>query len=188
MYLLSRFLFCCRHYVKDQKGKKLINAPYVDLSYKWAGGGLLSTIPDLLRFGNVMLYSFQHSVSPSAPGQPSEVPPGFLNPETMRALWIPLYKCSKEKEVWYGMGWFVDGDQQKYGQGKHSRFCVSHTGNAVGGSSVLLILPPSSTPMKDPPKGVVVAIIVNMMAVNLSPAAEQVAELFENYHQGRGHS
>ena len=26
---------------------------------KWAGGGFLSTVGDLLQFGNAMLYSFQ---------------------------------------------------------------------------------------------------------------------------------
>lgn len=38
---------------------KLCNAPYVENSYKWAGGGLLSTVPDLLKFGKIMLYSFK---------------------------------------------------------------------------------------------------------------------------------
>ena len=30
-------------------------------SMKWAGGGFLSTVGDLLQFGNAMLYSFQYS-------------------------------------------------------------------------------------------------------------------------------
>ena len=37
------------------KGGKVVNAPYVDNSYKWAGGGLLSTAEDLTRFGSAML-------------------------------------------------------------------------------------------------------------------------------------
>lgn len=86
------------------------------------------------------------------------------------------------------MGWFVNEENQKYGQGKQTKFCVSHTGNAVGGSSVLLILPPSSKAMDNPPKGVVVAIIVNMISVNLDPAARDVAELFEKYYLGQDES
>src|SRR5207247_2195820 len=40
------------------KNHVLTNAPFVDNSYKYAGGGLLSSIPDLLTFGRVMMYSF----------------------------------------------------------------------------------------------------------------------------------
>ena len=38
---------------------ELKNVPCVDNSMKWAGGGFLSTVGDLLQFGNAMLYSFQ---------------------------------------------------------------------------------------------------------------------------------
>jgi hypothetical protein len=38
---------------------KLRNAPYVDNSYKWAGGGFLSNVQDLVKFGNAMLFSYQ---------------------------------------------------------------------------------------------------------------------------------
>lgn len=41
------------------KDGNIVNAPCVDNSYKWAGGGILSTVSDLLKFGNVMLYSFK---------------------------------------------------------------------------------------------------------------------------------
>ena len=49
-----------RYYVRD-KHHRLRNAPYVDNSCKWAGGGFLSNVHDLVRFGNAMLYSFQHA-------------------------------------------------------------------------------------------------------------------------------
>ncbi len=39
-----------RFYVRDENGPWR-NAPYVDNSYKWAAGGLLSTPEDLVRFG-----------------------------------------------------------------------------------------------------------------------------------------
>ena len=38
---------------------QLQNVPGVDNSLKWAGGGFLSTVGDLLQFGNAMLYSYQ---------------------------------------------------------------------------------------------------------------------------------
>ena len=49
-----------RYYVRD-KHHRLRNAPYVDNSCKWAGGGFVSNVHDLVRFGNAMLYSFQHA-------------------------------------------------------------------------------------------------------------------------------
>ena len=35
----------------------LRNTPYVDNSYKWAGGGLVSTAEDLVQFGNAVTSS-----------------------------------------------------------------------------------------------------------------------------------
>uniref|UniRef100_A0A915B8P9 Beta-lactamase-related domain-containing protein n=1 Tax=Parascaris univalens TaxID=6257 RepID=A0A915B8P9_PARUN len=43
-----------RYYYRDRQ-HKLKNAPEVDNSYKWAGGGVLSTVDDLLIFANSML-------------------------------------------------------------------------------------------------------------------------------------
>jgi len=47
-----------KYYVRDEH-HRLKNAPYVDNSYKWAGGGFLSNVGDLVKFGNAMLYSYQ---------------------------------------------------------------------------------------------------------------------------------
>ena len=49
-----------RYYQRDAD-HKLTNVPAVDNSLKWAGGGFLSTVGDLLQFGNAMLYSYQFS-------------------------------------------------------------------------------------------------------------------------------
>ena len=51
--------FCFRYYQRN-KEHQLRNVPHVDNSLKWAGGGFLSTVSDLLQFGNAMLYSFQY--------------------------------------------------------------------------------------------------------------------------------
>jgi len=47
-----------KYYVRDEH-HRLLNAPYVDNSYKWAGGGFLSNVSDLVKFGNAMIYSYQ---------------------------------------------------------------------------------------------------------------------------------
>ncbi|XP_021921072.1 serine beta-lactamase-like protein LACTB, mitochondrial isoform X2 [Zootermopsis nevadensis] len=126
-----------RYYSKNARGR-LNNVPYVDVSLKWAGSGFLSTVGDLLRFGNAMLYSYQWR---------NELemlyPPGYLKAETMQALWTPQPGTTSK---WgrcdgYGMGWFVVPSLQEHGGGDIQKFSVGHTGGAVGASSVLLIVP-----------------------------------------------
>ena len=69
----------------------ILNAPYVDNSYKWAGGGLLSNIPDLLKFGNIMMYSFLGS-------DPSTGLKGYLKQDTVEEMWRPNEKTGKNEE------------------------------------------------------------------------------------------
>ena len=97
---------------KDQPEE---NAPYVDNSYKWAGGGFLSTSEDLARFGSALLR------------------PGFLKPESLRLLFTSQ-KMTEGKETGYGMGWFV-------GKSKSGQRIFQHSGGSVGGSSQLILYP-----------------------------------------------
>ncbi len=67
-------------------------------------------------------------------------------------------------------------------------YLCSYAGAAVGGSSILLILPNSVKKniydvAQDipPPNGVVVAILVNMGSVSLRKPALKVAQLFDGY-------
>ena len=39
-----------RQYVKREDGAGVLNAPFADLSIKWAGGGMIAKAPDLVRF------------------------------------------------------------------------------------------------------------------------------------------
>jgi serine beta-lactamase-like protein LACTB, mitochondrial len=103
-----------RPYRKTDDGV-LRNAPYVDNSYKWAGGGFLSTAEDLALFGSALLQ------------------PGFLKPESLRQLFTSQ-KTSDGKETGYGIGWFV-------GKSKSGQKVYAHDGGAVGGSSRLLLYP-----------------------------------------------
>ena len=102
-----------RQYERGRDGR-LFNAPYVDNSNKWAGGGYLSTASDLVRYGSSYLQGT------------------LLRPETVALMWTSQRTTSGE-ETGYGIGWFtgtVDGHRE-----------VWHTGGAVGGSTILLIRP-----------------------------------------------
>ncbi|XP_059392077.1 serine beta-lactamase-like protein LACTB, mitochondrial isoform X2 [Carassius carassius] len=163
-----------RFYHFNKKGR-VVNCPYVDNSYKWAGGGFLSTVGDLLVFGNALLYSYQMAELKNTDG----LLPGFLKPHTAKAIWAPVDKteASWDKDGLYAQGWLVVEKQQKYGQCRSRRHYVSHTGSAVGASSVLLVLPSESG--HSPPQGVVVTIITNMQSVGLNTTALKIAQEFD---------
>lgn len=93
------------------------NSAYADLSYKWAGGGFLSTAEDLVRFGSALLK------------------PGFLKQETLKMIFSPQTIASGEKTK-YGLGWEIHdaGDR-----GTERRF--EHSGGVAGSSSFLIIYP-----------------------------------------------
>jgi len=71
------------------KGKSTQNAMFVDNSYKWAGGGFISTSEDLVRFGSALLQ------------------PGYLKAESLKLLFTPQ-KTTDGKETRYGMGWLTE--------------------------------------------------------------------------------
>jgi len=91
------------------------NAPYVDNSYKWAGGGFLSTAEDLVRFGSVMLK------------------PGFLKEESLRQLFTSQ-KTTGGELTGYGMGWGI-------GKTPSGKQIYEHSGGSVGGTSQLVVYP-----------------------------------------------
>lgn len=91
------------------------NAIFVDNSYKWAGGGFISTSEDLVRFGSAL---FQ---------------PGYLKAESL-ALLFTAQKTKDGKETGYGMGWFV-------GKSKSGKRIFEHSGGSVGGTSDLILYP-----------------------------------------------
>lgn len=65
-------------YYKRNKKHMLENCPEVDNSYKWAGGGLLSNVTDLLIFANAMLFSHQAGAASAN---------AFINSDVIRQLW-----------------------------------------------------------------------------------------------------
>ncbi|XP_066132713.1 serine beta-lactamase-like protein LACTB, mitochondrial [Saccopteryx bilineata] len=170
-----------RFYVYNKK-KRLVNTPYVDNSYKWAGGGFLSTVGDLLKFGNAMLYGYQVDLFKNSN---ENLLPGYLKPETMVMIWTPVpnTEMSWDREGKYAMAWGVVEKKQTYGSCRKQRHYASHTGGAVGASSVLLILPEEldaeTVYNKVPPRGIVVSIICNMQSVGLNSTALKIALEFD---------
>ncbi len=102
-------------FYEHEKDGTLDNAPYVDNSYKWAGGGFLSTSEDLVRFGSALLK------------------PGFLKADSLRLLFTSQ-RTTAGPETGYGMGWFVHKSQS-------GQRIYEHAGGSVGGSSQLIIYP-----------------------------------------------
>jgi serine beta-lactamase-like protein LACTB len=97
------------------KDKHVLNAPFVDNSYKWAGGGFLSSAEDLVRFGSALLQ------------------PGFLRRDSLHLLFTPQ-KIKDGQETKYGMGWFIS----KSASGQR---VFEHSGGSIGGTSELIIYP-----------------------------------------------
>jgi CubicO group peptidase (beta-lactamase class C family) len=102
-------------FYRTAKDKPVQNAPFVDNSYKWAGGGFLSTVEDLARFGSALLQ------------------PGFLKPESLLLLFTSQ-KTADGKESGYGIGWGVRTS-------KSGQRIYEHSGGAVGGTSQLILYP-----------------------------------------------
>ena len=90
---LTRFYDHVTPYVLDGQVR---SSPFVDLSSKWAGGGMLSTSEDLVRFGAALL--------PAAPAR-------FLRPETRALLFTSMTRLVPFA-VGYGMGWMSARDAE----------------------------------------------------------------------------
>ncbi|MEX2479172.1 MAG: serine hydrolase domain-containing protein [Gracilimonas sp.] len=89
------------------------SAPYVDNSYKWAGGGFLSTTEDMIKFWEAHLSG------------------GFLTTETLDHFMAPL-QTSDGESTGYGFGWstFIDSEGNEW---------KGHSGGSVGGSTMFFL-------------------------------------------------
>ena len=92
-----------------------VNESPVFPSYKWAGGGMLSTADDLARFGAALLR------------------PGFFTAASLRALLTPQ-RTADGTHTGVGLGWRVGTDLA-------GRTVYHHAGTIEGGRSVLLVWP-----------------------------------------------
>lgn len=107
--------FRARWYTVDSATRRTVNAPYVDNSYKWAGGGFLSTTEDLARFGRAMLDGT------------------LLRPATFELL-TRSQRTADGRETGYGIGWSSGTDAQ-------GRRRLWHSGGSTGGTAYLLLYP-----------------------------------------------
>ena len=94
---------------------EVYNAPFVDNSYKWAGGGFISTAEDVKKFAEAHLK------------------PGLLKKETLD-LWTSAQKTTDGKSTNYGIGW-------RTGEDNKGRRFYGHSGGSVGGTSWMLLYP-----------------------------------------------
>src|SRR2546428_2172286 len=98
------------HFYERPRSGQFVPAPVVDNSYKWAGGGFVSTAEDLVRFGSAHLS------------------PGYLKTATLELLFTPQHTTSGEPTP-YGIGWFVGTDTLGHRT-------VYHGGSSVGGTTI----------------------------------------------------
>lgn len=97
-----------RFYERTEAGQ-YVPSPTVDNSYKWAGGGFLSTAEDLVRFGSAHLK------------------PGYLKAATLELLFTPQHTTSGVATP-YGIGWNIATDTLGHRT-------VFHGGGSIGGTT-----------------------------------------------------
>ena len=110
----SLVMFRTRYYEKAPDGA-VLNAPFVDNSYKWAGGGFLSTPTELVELAFALLGG------------------ELLESETLETLWTKQ-RTRDGRETEYGIGWYVSQDAT-------DRRMVGHGGGSVGGTTLFWVWP-----------------------------------------------
>ncbi|OQV17984.1 Serine beta-lactamase-like protein LACTB, mitochondrial [Hypsibius exemplaris] len=167
---------------RRSKSGCLRNAPFVDNSYKWAGGGLLSTAGDLLKFAHLLLSSYQHTKEPS---------PGYLKSSTLKALWSLVDKTKKDEyaDKGYGMGWMVVPERTVGAFCLRQPHIVYHTAERSEPAPCWPSFPGSVTrtgmdPAAPPPEGIVVTTFANLEQAALYKKSIEIAQIFDQVERG----
>jgi serine beta-lactamase-like protein LACTB, mitochondrial len=101
-------------YMQSADGQNEI-APTVDNSYKWAGGGFISTPEDVVRFGEGHLSA------------------GYLQEATL-SMFTTSQRTADGVPTNYGIGWRSGTDDK-------GRYWYGHSGGSVGGTSWMVVYP-----------------------------------------------
>ena len=109
-------------YQFDSTAHSFINTRYVDNSYKWAGGGFLSTSEDIAKFA----WAFHN---------------GEILNDTTKALFTKPEILNNGEKVEYALGWTSVGEDA-FGNRNYG-----HGGTAVGGSANMRIYPDANLVM-----------------------------------------
>ncbi len=152
-------------YVGTLSKKAVIKAPATNSSYKWAGGGLVSTPTDLVRFGKAMLGNeLLNEPARTAVFTARTLPSGELNPQH------------------YGLGWRIGGlvvPDEETGEEKIITL-FNHGGTRAGSTAILMIIPDHE---------IVVAMTSNTVgrggSSQLASVAAKVAREFIRFEIGR---
>ena len=94
----------------------------VNNSYKWAGGGFISTPSDMVKFGNALLNN------------------KLINPAVTKRLFQPQQLSDgKINSMKYGIGW--RNDSTSLFNGRIKTQLIHHPGSSIGATSIFLLLP-----------------------------------------------
>jgi serine beta-lactamase-like protein LACTB len=124
----------------SEDGKPVI-APFVDNSYKWAGGGFIATAADIVKFGL------------------AHTEPGFLKEDTLKLLFTEQF-TKNGGPAGFGIGWMTASNMharliraglEDYAPVVHEHL-VWHSGGSMGGVALLLV---------DPEHDVAIALMAN---------------------------
>ena len=139
-------------------GTRYAHPPDGNPSYKWAGGGFLSTPSDLVRMANALM-SFE-----------------LLDSVTVELLWMPqLLSDGSMNPQRYGMGWRIDREAALLGLADSVR--VVHHGGSTPGSSAFLLLVPEAR--------VAVAVLTNVMLPQPWPMRRQAYRIAGEFVRAR---
>ncbi len=149
-------------YVGTFSKKAVVSAPATNSSYKWAGGGLVSTPTDLVRLGNAVLDE------------------GLLTEAAHRAMFTARTLPSGELNPrHYALGWQVGGlfvTDEESGEDKIIKL-INHGGTRAGSMAILMIVPDHD---------IVVAMTANTVGRGGSgPLASVAAKVARQFIYGR---
>ncbi len=114
----DRYIENRTQFYQMRNGEPVI-APYVDNSYKWAGGGFVGTTEDLCKFGQAHMKA------------------GYLKQATLDE-WMTSQTTSAGVETNYGIGW------RTFNRPSGNTF-YGHSGGSVGGITFFLMHPETET-------------------------------------------